>query len=260
MSALRRIAPLLIAALLGHALAIAAHAEIVQRGELRVHFDGRLAPRSLPRSHRAPVRVAVATRIETTDGTPPPQLRSISIAINRYGRFDFAGLPVCSLRQIQPATTAGALAACGDALVGQGHFAARLLFNQQAPFPTDGKLYAFNARLHGRPAILAHVYGKNPVPTSYTLPFEVRPARGTYGTLLSVTLPHVTGNSGRITGLSMTLGRSFFHQGARHSYLSASCATPKGIGTASFPLARTTLGFTRGVEVSQTLTRSCRAR
>ena len=30
----------------------------------------------------------------------------------------------------------------------------------------EGKLYAFNGRWHGRPAILAHVYGTKPVPTS----------------------------------------------------------------------------------------------
>jgi hypothetical protein len=260
MSTRRRAAALLAASLVLLALGPPAGAELVQRDEVRVSFEGKLSPRSLPRRHSAPVRVAVGTRIRTIDGSPPPQLRSIKIAINRHGHLDPTGLPLCTLEEIQPATTRGALAACRDSLVGEGHFAAKLLFNQQAPFPSRGRLYAFNARLHGRPAILAHVYGKEPLPTSYTLPFEIAPGRGAFGTVLSVRLPHVTGSAGRITELSIDLGRNFSDHGRRRSYLSASCAAPPGFGLAGFPLARTTLGFAGGLTLSSTVNRSCRVR
>ncbi len=143
----------------------ASTSEVVQHGKVRVSFDGGLAPRSLPRHGSAPIKVSVAAKIASTDGDPPPPLRQIAIAINRNGHFTPQGLPVCNLRDIQPATTANALKACRGALVGEGTFSARVLLAQQSPFPSEGKIFAFNGILHGKPAILAHIYGTDPVPT-----------------------------------------------------------------------------------------------
>jgi hypothetical protein len=238
-----------------------AGAETVQRGHLRVNFEGALSPRALPRAGVAPVKVEVGARIGTTNGTTPSQLRQITIAINRYGRFDPTGLPVCELHDIQPTTTADALAACRGSLVGEGNFSAKVLLTGQAPFPSEGKVFAFNSVLHGRPAILAHVYGTEPAPTSYTLPFELkRAAGGVYGTLLTASLPQVTSNSGYVTGLSMTLGRNFSYRGERRSYLSAGCPAPKGFPGATFPFARATFGFGGAETLTSTLTRSCKVR
>jgi DNA-binding beta-propeller fold protein YncE len=237
----------------------AVSSEVVQHGQLRVSFDGRLTPHALPRHGSAPVKVEVAARIAATSGGPPPQLRQISIAINRNGHFTPKGLPVCHLRDIQPATTANALKACRGALVGEGHFSAKILLAQQAPFPSEGKVFAFNGSLHGKPAILAHVYGTDPVPTSYTLPFAIEPAKGTYGTVLHASLPGVTGDSGYITGLSLTLGRRFSYHGRQRSYLSAGCPAPSGFPGAVFPFARASFGF-GGRTLVSTLTRSCGVR
>jgi hypothetical protein len=234
------------------ALAALAQAEVAQRGSLRVTFEGKLAPKKLPRTGTAPVRVSVGTKIASTDGTAPPQLQRISIAINRNGHFQPQGIPVCPLRAIQPSTTADALAACKSSLIGEGHFSANVLFTQQAPFPSAGKVYAFNSTIHGRPAILAHVYGTEPVPTSFTLPFEVKPAKGTFGTVLTASLPQVTGDSSYVTGLSLTLGRN--------GYLSAGCPAPKGFPGATFPFAKATLAFKGQASIVSTLTRSCGAR
>jgi hypothetical protein len=238
-----------------------AHAsEVVQQGHLRVAFEAAFAPKRLPRSGAAPIRVSVGAKISASDGGEPPQLRRISIALNREGRFDPSGLPVCRLREIEPASTQAALEACRGALVGEGRFEAKVSLGRQSPFPQAGKLYAFNARLHGRPAILAHVYGTDPVPTSYTLPFEIAKAKGTFGTVLRTSLPQVTGEGGVVTGLSLKLGRSFSAGGRRHSYLRAGCPAPKGFPGALFPFARAKLEFTGGKSVSTTLTRSCKAR
>jgi DNA-binding beta-propeller fold protein YncE len=234
--------------------------ELVQQGRLRVAFEAAFAPKALPRSGAAPIGVSVGAKISSADGGEPPQLRRISIALNREGRLDLTGLPVCHLREIEPATTANALAACRGALVGEGHFEAKVHLDSQSPFPSSGKLYAFNARLHGRPAILAHVYGTDPVPTSYTLPFEIGKSKGTFGTTLRASLPRVTGSSGMVTGLSMELGRRFSYRGRRHSYLSAGCPAPKGFSGAPFPLAKAKLGFAGGKSLSKTLTRNCRVR
>jgi hypothetical protein len=251
---------ILTTALLALALAALTQAEITQRGPLRVTFNGKLTPHALPRSGAAPVRVSVGAMIATTNGSNPPQLRKIAIAINRHGRLSAKGLPLCSLRQIQPSTTADALAACRPSLVGQGSFSAKVLLPQQAPFPSQGKVFAFNGTFHGKPAILAHVYGTNPVPTSYTIPFAISQAKGTFGTVLSASLPQVTSEWGYVTGLSMTLGRTFSSHGQRRSYLSAACPAPKGFPGAVFPFARASFAFGRSKTLTSVLTRSCGVR
>jgi hypothetical protein len=240
-------------------LASLAHAEVKQQGNLRVAFDGKLTPHTLPRSGSAPVKVSVGAKIVATSGATPPQLRKISIAINRNGRLDARGLPLCRLEEIEPSTTADALAACRSSLVGEGSFSAKVLLPQQAPFPSQGKVFAFNGAFNGKPAIFAHVYGTNPVPTSYTIPFVISEAKGTFGTVLSASLPNVTSEWGYVTGLSMTLGRNFSSHGKRRSYLSAGCPAPKGFPGASFPFARAAFGFGKQT-LTSTLTRSCGAR
>ena len=236
-----------------------ADAEVVQHGDLRVSFDGQLTPRALPRHGTAPVQVSVATKITSTNDQSPPQLRSITIAINRFGHFDSSGIPVCTEREIQPSTTQNALAACGSSLVGTGQFSAEILFKQQqAPFPSSGKLYAFNGTYKGKPAILAHVYGTDPVPTSFTFPFVLEQTKGTYGTVLKASFPEVTGNAGYITGISLDLGKEFKAHGKTSSYLSASCPAPKGFPGATFPFAKATLAFAGG-GISSVLTRNCKA-
>lgn len=233
---------------------------IVQRGPVRVKFDGKLTPQALPRHGAAPVGIAIDARISGTRGGTPPQLRRIAIEINRHGHFSTKGLPVCEERDIQPSTTTGARAACGASLVGEGHFAANVKLPKQSPFPSSGKVLAFNGHLHGKPAILAHIYGTQPVPTSIVLAFSIRKSRGTYGTVLETSLPGATGNWGYVTGLEMKLHRSFRYRGKRRSYLSAGCPAPAGFPGTSFPLARTSFAFAGGMTLVSVLNRSCRAK
>lgn len=248
------------AALAALTLASLASAEVTQRGTLRITFKGSLSPHALPRQGAAPVKVTVGAKIATTNGKTPPQLQKISIAINRNGHFDPTGLPICRLDQIQPSTTEDALEACGDSLVGEGTFSAKVLLAGQAPFPSRGKVHAFNSRLGGRPAILAHVYGTSPAPASYTLPFVIETKKkGTFGSVLTASLPKATSGSGYVTGLEMTLGKSFSYRGKRRSYLSAGCPAPKGFPGAVFTFARASFGF-RSKTVSSTLSRSCGVR
>jgi hypothetical protein len=235
-----------------------ARAEVIQKGGIRVSFAGDLTPTRLPRHATAPVRVSVAAKIVASAGGPPPQLRRIEIAINRHGRLDSTGLPVCRLRDIQPTTNADALAACGPSLVGEGRFSAQVDINGQAPYPSQGRLLAFNGTYEGSPAILAHVYGSRPVPTSYTLAFLIKPGKGAFGTVLEADLVEPTSSSDYVTGISLDLGRNFRDRGTEHSYLSASCPAPKGFPGAVFPFARATFGFAKTALVS-TVTRSCRA-
>jgi hypothetical protein len=187
-------------------------------------------------------------------------MQTMTIEINKYGHLNRAGLPVCKLEQIQPATTDDALAVCKRSLVGEGKFLAEVLLRGQAPFPKNGKVYAFNGEIDGKPAILAHVYGTQPAPASYTIPFIISQGKGTFGTTLKATLPRVNKGSGYITGLFLTLGKSFSAHGKKQSYFTASCPAPKGFAGATFAFAKASVGFQGGRKLGTTLTRNCKAR
>jgi hypothetical protein len=242
--------------LLGAAVAIA---ETVQRGSVRVSLTGRISPTILPRNRTAPIAVSFGAKVTTPDRRVPPQLQRIEIAINRNGRLDFAGLPTCRRYRIQPATTVDALRACGRAKVGEGRFAAKVVIPEQSPFPSRGRLIAFNGIDHGRPVILAHVYGTDPIPTSYTFPLRIARDQGTFGTVLSANLPSVTAKIAFVTYIAVTLRRHYRFHGRAHSYLSAGCPAPRGFPGTVFPLARASLDFAGGPSLTKVLTRSCRA-
>jgi hypothetical protein len=234
-------------------------AEVSQKNGVRVSVTGSMSPTALPRNGSAPIAVSVAGKITTTKATALPKLAQISIAINRHGRLDRKGLPLCRYGHISPSTTSEAISACRSSLIGEGSFNADVRIPEQSPFPSLGKVLAFNGRLRGKPAIFAHIYGTKPVPTSYVLPFSITETKGTYGTLLEASLPQVTGEWGYVTGISLKLDREFSSHGKRHSYLAAGCPAPEGFERAAFPLARTTFAFAGGLSLTSTLNRSCKA-
>jgi hypothetical protein len=240
------------------ALGALAQAESVRKGDLQVKFEGELTPHALPRSSQAPVNVSVSAKITPVGKAELPQLRQMSIGINRNGAINTKGLPLCELDDIQPATTADALAVCRQSLVGEGSFTADVPESGRAPFPSEGKLYAFNGVAEGHPAILAHVYGVRPAPTSFTLVFLISKSGGTFGNTLKVDLPR--SESGTITGISLSLGKTFKSHGKKQSYVTGSCPAPKGVKVAGFPFAKASLSFSDGRKVSSTLNRSCKVR
>jgi len=227
---------------------------------VKVAVTGKLRPSALPRRGRMPIRVSFGGKISTTEPGEPPKLTKLTIEINRNGHLDTRGLPRCRLRSIKPSTNREALAACGSALVGKGSFSADVRFPEQSPFPSNGRVLAFNGVMKGRPAVFAHIYGTEPVPTSYVLAFQISRATGRYGTRLTATFPEVTGEWGFVTGLTMSLHRRFSSHGHRRGYLSAGCPAPAGFTKILFPLARTSFEFDGGPEISTTLNRTCRVR
>lgn len=235
------------------ALAISAQsgAEVTQKGGVRVTVKGSLSPMRLPRKGTAPVAVSVAGQISSLSGDSLPQLKTMRVAINRVGLLDFKGIPHCRINHINPSTNQEALAACGDSLIGEGDFRANVLLPEQSPFPSAGKLLAFNGTIGRRPAIFAHIYGTKPLPTSYVFAFRMKRAKGTFATVLEASFPRATGEWGYITGISLKLNRRLVRAG---------CPAPEGFAKVAFPLARTSFGFDGGLSLSSTLTRSCEAK
>jgi hypothetical protein len=237
-----------------------AQAELTARGDLFVRFGGGIAPDALPRDARAPIAVSISGTVRTLSGERPPALRRIAIAINQGGRLDAHGLPLCRQSEIEPSSSAEALARCGPALVGGGSYDADVAFPEQSAFPSHGRILAFNAMVGGRRAILAHVYGKEPVPITRIIVFHIRESSGTFGTTLTGALPASLNRWGYLKRITLSLHRNFTYRGQRRSYLSAACDAPSGFPGATFPFAHASMSFADGRTLSSTLTRSCRVR
>ena len=239
-----------------------ANAEVVQNSGVRLTLNGQLEPHRLPRSDKVPVAVSIRSHIATTDqGVPPPQLRSIQIELNRHGRIDHTGLPVCPYDRLEPASTARALAACRASLVGRGNFWANVALSGQEPYPSRGKLLLFNGRRHNHPVLLGHIYSARPFATSFVIVFSVRRNQhGPFGTVLEADLSPSLRNWGYVTGIELTLQRRYSLGGEQHSFISASCPAPAGFPGATYPLARVGFKFSEKLIIKTSLTRNCRTR
>jgi hypothetical protein len=245
---------------LGLTCAALAPAEVLQHGHVRVKVTGAIAPQKLPRSGAAPIGVEIGGQIETTDGSPPPQLTSMAIELNREGVIDAKGLSLCPYSALEPASSARAMANCRSALVGRGSFQAEVSLTGQESYTAKGKLLAFNGRKAGKPVLFAHIYSPRPFATSFVITFKIKHASGRqFGTAMVAQLPQTLSSWGKLTGIELNLDRRYSVGGKRRSYLSAGCPAPKGFGKVSFPLARTSFGFAGGPTLRGTLTRSCKA-
>ena len=237
-----------------------ARAETVRQGSLQVSFGGSVAPQLLPRRGSTPISVGIDGHVRALAGGPPPSLRRIAIEVNRLGVLERRGLPACPLARLRASSTASALAACGDARVGEGRVGGFLVLPEQTPASFGGRVVAFNGELpDGRPAILAHLYTSRPAPLTFVLAFSLGRAQGTFGTRLVATVPARTRKTAHITSFYLRLHRVYEVDGERRSYLSAGCPAPEGFPSVTFPLVRAAYGFVGEQTVSDTLVRSCRA-
>lgn len=250
----RRFTALLASAALLTAAALAqpTAAEVTQKQGVRVTVDGGLSPTRLPRRGQVPVAVSVSGQIAATKQGALPQLKALTIAINSAGTLDVSGIPHCRIGHINPSTSAQALAICRSALIGEGHFSANVVLPEQSPFPSQGRLLAFNGTIGRQPAVFAHVYGTQPLATSYVFAFRIKKTKGTFGTILEASFPRATGDWGYITGISLNLDKSRF--------MKAGCPAPKGFSKVLFPLVKTSFDFAGGLDLQSTLTRSCEAK
>jgi len=256
----RLVAVVLAAALVFALVAEMAGAELSERGDLFIRFKGGINPTALPREELAPIAIDVSGTIKTLSGEKPPPLRGIKIELNKGGVLDSRGLPKCHYNDLVATYPDEAMEHCGGALVGEGVYQANTAFPEQTTFPSQGRILAFNAVYGGQEAILAHIYGTEPVPITRILVFHIRRKSGTFGTVLSAQLSESVNHYGYVIRLALQLFRRYVFHGQQRSYMSAACAAPAGFSAASFPFARTSMTFEGGRRLSSTLTRSCQVR
>lgn len=247
-----------LAALLILIAAGAATAAVVRQGNLRTTVLAQIQPYKLPRTGTAPIAVFVSGHIAAADGTVPPQLQRMTVKVNRHGLLEDTGLPTCRLAQIKTATSGEALQECANALVGSGRFWATVVFPEQRPYPTRGRLLIFNGRQAGKPVLFAHIFTTNPFITSFVVTFTISHLdHGAYGTELSASLPKALGSWGFVNRIKLTLRRKYRYHGVQRSYFNAGCPAPKGAGGAVFPLAKASFDFAESQQLALTVTKSC---
>jgi hypothetical protein len=229
-----------------------AHAEVTQKGNLRLKFDGQIKPKYLPRKSNAPVTIQVRGQIGTADGERPPNVRRIAFLFNRYG------LPTCEVSELEQTTSQLARERCGDALIGHGNFQASVEFKSNTPVRFDGEALAFNARINGERALLLHIYGSDPTAVTFVLPFRITKVhQGEFGTSFAAQPPKIAAELGYITSLDLTIGRRYTYRGQQRSYLSARCAVPPGIPGSVFTLAKGNFTFSNGQRIGTSVSRNC---
>jgi hypothetical protein len=249
---------LVVATALGLIVGVSGKAAIVQQGNLRVSVSTQVKPFKLPRGERAPIAVFVAGRVAAVRGGVPEQLKRLTVKVNRHGRFQSRGLPVCQIPRVQPATSSRALDNCGSAIVGSGKFWANIVLPDQGAYPTRGRLLLFNGRQGGRPVLLAHIFTANPFYSSFVVVFRMKRLRGgAFGTELSASLPQALGDWGYVDRIKLTLRRTYAFRGRQRSYFSASCPAPRGVRFISYPLARATFSFAGRKQISTIVQKTC---
>jgi hypothetical protein len=240
------------------ALGAAASAETEQKGNLRVTVDGRFAPKKLPRNRLVGISFEFTGSVSTTDGSHPPPLKRLQVAINRHGRLSSVGLPVCSAGALQSTSSEAALALCRRAIVGRGSFEVDVPF---AETTARGRVLAFNSRRGGKPSLLLHLFLTVPVRVTLIVPLSIsHSAKGDFGTQLSGNIPKLAGGLGAITHIDLTLARSYSYRGQRRNYLSASCSAPAELTLAPFPLVKGTFTFSKDQSFHAKLIRFCHVR
>jgi hypothetical protein len=239
----------------------AARADVVNGGRYRVSFTGGVRPNVLPRHDLQAISVSVRGAVTPLPGNRPPPLSRFEIAFNRHARLFTKGLPICPQGRLRASTTRGALKHCRKALVGTGHFYAHIDLPEQAPFPSSGRTLLFNSSFHGHRALLAQVYGPEPVPTTQVLPLAITHSRRSgFDVTLAATLPQVGEDWGYVTGFDFTLSRSYLYRGRLRSVVSANCPAPKGFTRVPFKLAEGSFFLADGSVRRRALGAVCRVR
>lgn len=256
---MRRRACLFVCALVLCSAAATASAAVVQDGGIRITVLSQIKPFKLPRRGTAPIAVFVSGHVADADGSTPPQLRQMTIVINRHGLLQSVGLPVCPLSEIEAVSSSRAMSLCGPAVVGSGRFWASVVFPDQRPYPTRGRLLVFNGREHGRPVLYAHIFTTQPFATSFVIPISIGHIdKGPYGTELTASLPAALGSWGFVDRIKLTLRRDYTYRGRKLSYFNAGCPAPSGSQGITFPLARATFEFEGREAITLGVSKACR--
>lgn len=235
-------------------VAVRADGALVRTGRIVVEADGGYAPTLLPRKKYAPIRFKGYADIRTTDGGPPPALRSVTLDFDGAGRLDTGGLAVCPPARIESLEPRGARRACARALVGTGTVSAVLVAPGSAGVTLRSPLSIFNGpRLGGRPTVVGHAFTAVPSRQGYAVTVPIERRRGLFGYRARIEVPAFAGGQAVLTHVDARIGRTYRAGGRRRSFVSARCAT--GVFE-----TRGRFAFEEGTVIEGSVYRGCRVR
>lgn len=195
---------------------------------------GTFTPKALSRTEPTPVKLSIAGKIKTADGSHPPAVRKIVIEGDKNVALTTEGFPVCTASQLQAQSTKNAEAACGDAIIGKGSAKISVQFPEQDAIPANSPLLLFNGgEKGGTTTLYAHAYLTQPIVTAVVTTVKVqRVSNGRYGIKSTASVPVIAGGAGSPTGFSLIIDKKYTYKGKKMSVLTAKCPDGRLQGTA----------------------------
>jgi hypothetical protein len=213
---------------------------------LSVDITGSVTPSTLPEHTLAPVSLHVQGTISVSEMSHPSALRKATIELEPDVSIDAEGLAACPVRVLRGHDIATARRICRKSIIGSG--SARIGIGsspQPPPQPQPGQtplseeaqttvsseLTLYNGGVaNGITTLFAHGYISSPSPASLVMVVKIN--RKGKGLQAVAKIPSIAEGQGSLLGFRFTLGRYFWREGEKQSYLNAKC--PDGDLTVSF--------------------------
>lgn len=243
-----------IAAAIALALTAAAGAEkpvAVQAGNVELRLNSGYTPNTVSRTVPTPVAFNIAASLRTIDGSHPPALSQLLLAIDRNSAIDVSGLPVCDPK-VQYESTRTVETACRKAIVGSGIANFEIAFPEALPSAASGKMIISNGGVRGDVTTLyAHTYISIPIPAEIVLTIAIKKLEhGRFGSEAVVSIPKIAGGDGSLTDFSAAIGRPSTEEGGGSRVVTLKCTDGK-IRT------RVEANFANGTQTAVKLVRRC---
>jgi hypothetical protein len=217
-----------VSGLLALAILGVASATRVIAGNLTLDVGIDFAPKALPRTRDAPIKVWGYEKLRTRDGSVPPPSTHVKVEFDKYGHVDTRGLPACPKQRLVATTTEQARKLCPGAIVGGGFGAGVISLPEQAPISASSPITFFNGpEISGDPSVIVHAHLDVPAPTTYLIVFRIeRIHKGSFGYRIESDIPKIAGGYGSVTDFRFRLDRRWRFRGRELSFLNARCAVP----------------------------------
>ena len=210
----------------GLAWGAVAWAVTTQIGNLKVSATAEFQPRAFPEHGALPATFGSIVRIKTVNGEQPPALKTLIFEIDKHGKLNFQGLPICTVAKLEGTTPDEARKRCAGALLGTGVGKARVDLPGKPPFVITSPISIFNAAPQGgKPALIVHAYETVPSPQALLVPFTVEKVNhGRYGYRAEIELPPIAGGDGAAILAEAHFGRTYVRHGHKVGYAEAECS------------------------------------
>jgi hypothetical protein len=198
----------------------------VEAGNLRLTFNGGVAPKALSKTKLEPISLNVQGKIESVDGGHPPPLTELVVDTDKNGTIDLQGVPSCKQGQLEARTTKDAEGVCGPAILGTGTTDIEVLFAESKPVTLHSKLLALNGGTKGgTTTIFVHAYLSSPVTAAVVTTVKItKEHKGRYGIRSVAAIPKIANYAGSVRAFSLTFKKKLFaYRGKKHGYLLAKC-------------------------------------